>query len=81
MFSSIYASSDIPIGQSTSGQSKPEERDFDPKNSSPLGIVPHQIRGYLAQFHNLKITGQAYNRCTGCSEIVSFHPLSFSSSF
>ena len=38
--------------------------------SSPLGLVPHQIRGFLAQFHNLKITGQAYDLCTGCSPTV-----------
>ena len=37
---------------------------------SPLGLVPHQIRGFLAQFHNLKITGQAYDLCTGCSPRV-----------
>ncbi|GAA5915712.1 hypothetical protein JCM8208_006425 [Rhodotorula glutinis] len=38
--------------------------------ASPLGIVPHQIRGYLARFDNLKITGQAYDRCTGCSDTI-----------
>ncbi|TNY24450.1 hypothetical protein DMC30DRAFT_413388 [Rhodotorula diobovata] len=38
--------------------------------ASPLGIVPHQIRGFLARFENLKITGQAYDRCTGCSEAI-----------
>ncbi|KAK4047905.1 Autophagy protein 7 [Microbotryomycetes sp. JL201] len=37
---------------------------------SPLGLVPHQIRGFLAQFNNLRITGQAYDRCTGCSEQI-----------
>ena len=39
---------------------------------SPLGEVPHQIRGFLAGFNNLKITGQAYNKCTGCSDAVRF---------
>jgi ubiquitin-like modifier-activating enzyme ATG7 len=39
--------------------------------TSILGLVPHQIRGYLAQFRNLLITGAAYDRCTGCSETVS----------
>lgn len=38
--------------------------------TSILGLVPHQIRGYLAQFRNLLITGAAYDRCTGCSETV-----------
>jgi len=37
---------------------------------SVLGIVPHQLRGFLAQFRNMPITGAAYHRCTGCSETV-----------
>ncbi|OCH86788.1 E1-like protein-activating [Obba rivulosa] len=37
---------------------------------SVLGLVPHQLRGFLAQFRTLPVTGAAYNRCTGCSETV-----------
>ncbi|KAG5340089.1 hypothetical protein C0989_002791 [Termitomyces sp. Mn162] len=37
---------------------------------SVLGVVPHQLRGFLAQFRNVPIVGAAYDRCTGCSEIV-----------
>ncbi|KAG6381874.1 hypothetical protein JVT61DRAFT_488 [Boletus reticuloceps] len=39
-------------------------------SSSVLGLVPHQLRGFLAQFRTLLITGAAYDRCTGCSETV-----------
>ncbi|OAX41208.1 E1-like protein-activating [Rhizopogon vinicolor AM-OR11-026] len=43
----------------------------DPSTSgSVLGLVPHQLRGFLAQFRNLLITGAAYDKCTGCSETV-----------
>jgi ubiquitin-like modifier-activating enzyme ATG7 len=43
----------------------------DPSTSgSVLGLVPHQLRGFLAQFRNLPIIGAAYDRCTGCSETV-----------
>lgn len=35
-----------------------------------LGLVPHQLRGFLAQFRNMPIVGAAYSRCTGCSETV-----------
>jgi ubiquitin-like modifier-activating enzyme ATG7 len=35
-----------------------------------LGLVPHQLRGFLAQFRNMQIVGAAYDRCTGCSETV-----------
>ncbi|KAJ3182712.1 Autophagy protein 7 [Geranomyces variabilis] len=37
---------------------------------SPLGLVPHQIRGFLTHFSNLLITGPAYDRCTACSAVV-----------
>ncbi|KAI9320180.1 E1-like protein-activating enzyme Gsa7p/Apg7p [Dichotomocladium elegans] len=35
-----------------------------------LGKMPHQIRGFLAQFHTMLIVGQAYEGCTACSEKV-----------
>ncbi|KAJ8472813.1 hypothetical protein ONZ51_g8261 [Trametes cubensis] len=37
---------------------------------SILGVVPHQLRGFLAQFRNVPIVGPAYSKCTGCSETV-----------
>jgi ubiquitin-like modifier-activating enzyme ATG7 len=33
----------------------------------PLGLVPHQIRGYLATFKNMLISGQSYDCCSACS--------------
>ncbi|KAJ5757845.1 uncharacterized protein N7511_006539 [Penicillium nucicola] len=36
----------------------------------PLGIVPHQIRGFLSTFENLSVTGQSYQSCSACSEKV-----------
>ena len=35
-----------------------------------LGLVPHQLRGYLAEFRTVPIRGAAYARCTGCSDAV-----------
>lgn len=40
------------------------------KLQSVLGDVPHQIRGFLARFENMKLVGPAYEKCTGCSESV-----------
>ncbi|KAJ3163130.1 Autophagy protein 7 [Geranomyces michiganensis] len=37
---------------------------------TPLGLVPHQIRGFLTHFSNLLITGPAYDRCTACSAVI-----------
>ncbi|ORE09599.1 E1-like protein-activating enzyme Gsa7p/Apg7p [Rhizopus microsporus var. microsporus] len=48
---------------------------------SILGLLPHQIRGFLGQFNNLLIVGQSYDKCTACSDKVleaySQDPLSF----
>jgi ubiquitin-like modifier-activating enzyme ATG7 len=49
----------------------PSNTDFGDTHESTLGLVPHQIRGYLAQFRNLSIIGAAYSKCTGCSETVN----------
>ena len=40
------------------------------ETSQPLGLVPHQIRGYLTHFSNLLITGYAFDRCTACSKHI-----------
>mmetsp|Transcript_32102 Transcript_32102/g.43966 ORF Transcript_32102/g.43966 Transcript_32102/m.43966 type:complete len:691 (+) Transcript_32102:91-2163(+) len=37
------------------------------RTSVPLGIIPHQIRGYLSHFQNLVVVGYAYEKCTACS--------------
>ena len=36
----------------------------------PLGLVPHQIRGYVSNFQNLTIRGQSYDCCSACSPKV-----------
>ncbi|KAI6784207.1 uncharacterized protein J7T54_004753 [Emericellopsis cladophorae] len=35
--------------------------------SHPLGLVPHQIRGYVSTFQNIVIRGQSYDCCSACS--------------
>lgn len=36
----------------------------------PLGLVPHQIRGYLSNFQNILVKGMSYNCCSACSQNV-----------
>ncbi|KAJ3037684.1 Ubiquitin-like modifier-activating enzyme ATG7 [Rhizophlyctis rosea] len=36
----------------------------------PFGLVPHQIRGFLTHFTNLLVIGQAYDKCTACSDTI-----------
>ena len=45
----------------------------DRSSGSVLGAVPHQIRGSLSDFSQLKILGRAYSSCTACSEKVCQH--------
>ncbi|CAI5520677.1 unnamed protein product [Closterium sp. Naga37s-1] len=37
---------------------------------SPLGPLPHQLRGFLSSFSQLPITGFAFHQCTACSPTV-----------
>ena len=48
--------------------SNAEQDDTD--TDSPLGLVPHQIRGFLARFHNVLPASQRFDKCTACSDIV-----------
>ncbi|KWU45836.1 E1-like protein-activating [Rhodotorula sp. JG-1b] len=67
LVASPHAPSIIPGPGTASSAREPAETE---EAGSPLGIVPHQIRGFLGNFDALKITGQAYDRCTGCSEAI-----------
>jgi ubiquitin-like modifier-activating enzyme ATG7 len=42
----------------------------DSESSNPVGLVPHQIRGFLGGYSNMLICGSAYDKCTACSEPV-----------
>ncbi|KAL2159715.1 hypothetical protein VTH06DRAFT_2284 [Thermothelomyces fergusii] len=36
----------------------------------PLGLVPHQIRGFLSSFQNMVIHGRSYPQCSACSKPI-----------
>ena len=40
------------------------------KTEMPMGLLPHQIRGFLSHFNNLLVMGEAYDRCTACSPVI-----------
>jgi ubiquitin-like modifier-activating enzyme ATG7 len=54
---------------STAQNSSSVEYERDPP-SHPLGLVPHQIRGFLSNWNNLLISGQSYDCCSACSPRV-----------
>lgn len=39
--------------------------------NSPLGIIPHSIRGFLSTGQTIMPSFQAFDKCTACSEKVS----------
>ncbi|KAL2866353.1 putative autophagy ubiquitin-activating enzyme ApgG [Aspergillus lucknowensis] len=40
------------------------------QHDHPLGIVPHQIRGFLSTFENVSVVGRSYKSCSACSKNV-----------
>ncbi|KZF20110.1 autophagy-related protein-like protein 7 [Xylona heveae TC161] len=47
----------------------PNSTDQD-RGEHPLGLVPHQIRGFLSNFQNMTIKGRSYDCCSACSDRV-----------
>ena len=41
------------------------------RGNHPLGLVPHQIRGYLSNFQNIMIKGKNYDCCSACSNKIT----------
>lgn len=43
---------------------------LNPGDEQALGIIPHQIRGFLGKFQNLIIKGHSYPCCSACSKPI-----------
>jgi ubiquitin-like modifier-activating enzyme ATG7 len=41
------------------------------RGDHPLGIIPHQIRGFLSTFSNISVTGKSYDCCSACSDKIT----------
>lgn len=61
-----------PAPKTSTNQSSSSSLEYerDPPNH-PLGLVPHQIRGFLANFRNMLISGQSYDCCSACSPKIT----------
>jgi len=35
-----------------------------------LGLLPHQIRGYLTHFNNMLMKAPAFDKCPGCADVI-----------
>ncbi|XP_066553921.1 ubiquitin-like modifier-activating enzyme ATG7 [Amia ocellicauda] len=51
--------------------SSSDDRMNEPPTS--LGLVPHQIRGFLSRFDNVLPASLAFDKCTACSSVVLDH--------
>ena len=67
----------VSVLQHPDGQNAPayirKERDDDLNDEDDdllLGIIPHQIRGFLSQFSQVLPTCLSYKHCTACSESI-----------
>ncbi|KKY27848.1 putative e1-like protein-activating enzyme gsa7p apg7p [Phaeomoniella chlamydospora] len=40
------------------------------RGDHPLGLIPHQIRGFLSNFQNISILGKSYDCCSACSDRI-----------
>ena len=62
-----------PEGKNAPAYIRPEyEEDLndDDDDQKLLGIIPHQIRGFLSQFAQVLPTCLCYNHCTACSDRI-----------
>ncbi|XP_010494767.1 PREDICTED: ubiquitin-like modifier-activating enzyme atg7 [Camelina sativa] len=58
-----------PLGINAKGDNSSSSNRGD-NDDSPLGILPHQIRGSVSDFSQMTLLGQASDSCTACSETV-----------
>ena len=61
----------VSIVQHPSGAAAPAPMSTtEDRGEHPLGLVPHQIRGFLSTFSNISIRGKNYNCCSACSDRI-----------
>ncbi|BFZ08104.1 hypothetical protein BsWGS_11143 [Bradybaena similaris] len=59
-----------PAGANAPADTSSDDDHLDSDAASSLGIVPHQIRGFLSRFHQFLPASQAFEMCTACSQMV-----------
>ncbi|KAF2457463.1 hypothetical protein BDY21DRAFT_385748 [Lineolata rhizophorae] len=62
---SLSTSSSLSTVSTTTGAAA-DQKPF----THPLGLVPHQIRGFLSSFSNVVVAGQPYDCCSACGPAI-----------
>lgn len=52
------------------GSAIPESLSASNREDFPLGMIPHQIRGFVSQYYNILPTTYSFSKCTACSDHV-----------
>lgn len=61
----------VSILQHPQGPAAPAPKSMtEDRGEHPLGLIPHQIRGFLSTFQNMSIAGKSYNCCSACSDKI-----------
>lgn len=63
-----HAPAPVPVATSSSSSGTATYERDPPEHA--LGIVPHQIRGFLSTFQNMLIRGRSYPFCSACSKPI-----------
>ena len=58
------------VFSSSKGDNNGQEESNNEEDESCLGIIPHQIRGFLSRFTEVLPSTTAFKSCTACSNIV-----------
>ncbi|GFO42753.1 ubiquitin-like modifier-activating enzyme atg7 [Plakobranchus ocellatus] len=59
-----------PQGAEAPADTSAKDDHFVMDSDCSLGIVPHQIRGFLSRFHQILPSSQAFSMCTACCPLV-----------
>jgi ubiquitin-like modifier-activating enzyme ATG7 len=59
-----------PLGNAAPATMTTNATDTLSAEASLLGVVPHQIRGYLSHFQSMQLMGEAFRYCTACSSSI-----------
>ena len=70
LLSSLLQHHEKGLAPADSNPDQDEINDMGEADGSVLGLVPHQIRGFLSRFQNVIPASQRFDKCTACSDIV-----------
>jgi len=59
-----------PNAPASTGINDDDDEEEDECGESCLGIVPHQIRGFLSRHHQVLPCSMCFDKCTACSDVV-----------